>query len=91
LLFSIVTWSGLVRTKGFFVVGAIAGAAGFIFIIVSTRTLDVVSELALTRCLSGFIFGMLIFRIASGPWGECRRRWKTDPLRRSEIDPPGRG
>jgi len=70
LLFSIVAWSGLIRTKGFFVVGAIAGAAGFIFIVVSTRTLDVVSDLALTRCLSGFIFGMLIFRIASGPWGE---------------------
>jgi len=36
------------------VIGAIAGSVGF--------TLDVVSELAPTRCLSGFIFGMLIFR-----------------------------
>jgi peptidoglycan/LPS O-acetylase OafA/YrhL len=70
LLFSIVAWSGLIRTRAFFVAGATAGAAGFTFVIMSTCTLDVVSNLALTRCLSGFIFGMLIFRISSGPWGK---------------------
>jgi peptidoglycan/LPS O-acetylase OafA/YrhL len=67
-MFSIVTWSGLVRRKGFFLVGATAGAASLVFIITSTGTLDVVSELAVARCLSGFIFGMLIFQLALGPW-----------------------
>jgi peptidoglycan/LPS O-acetylase OafA/YrhL len=70
LLFAIVTWAGLTRKTAFFVIGAIAGAASFVFIIVSTRTLDVVSDLALIRCLSGFFFGMLIFKIASGPVGK---------------------
>ncbi len=85
MLFAIVTWSGLHRTRGFFVIGAIAGAAGFAFIVATTGTLDVVSELALTRCLSGFLFGMLIFRMASGSLGRRYARQSDFVVGASEL------
>ena len=69
LIFSIIVLSGLIRRKAFFAAGTIAATAGYCGIILGRHTLDVVSDLALARCLCGFFMGMLVFEFASGPWG----------------------
>jgi peptidoglycan/LPS O-acetylase OafA/YrhL len=62
VLFAITAFLGLVRSRAFLVVGALATAIAYARLALTRGTLNVVYDLGLLRCVAGFFWGMLIHR-----------------------------
>jgi peptidoglycan/LPS O-acetylase OafA/YrhL len=69
ILFSIAMFAGLFRRKSAFALAAILATTAYLTLAFVYKTLDVTFNFGIVRCLSGFVFGMLIFELAKGPIG----------------------
>lgn len=63
LLFSITVLSGLLKSRLFFIAGSLLGGFGYIVLAFTRGSLDVTVDWGIIRCLAGFFFGMLIYRL----------------------------
>jgi peptidoglycan/LPS O-acetylase OafA/YrhL len=64
VLFAVVTLIGLLRDRAFLILGAIATAFGYAALAFTHGTLNVVNDFGLVRCISGFFWGVLIYRFS---------------------------
>ena len=77
IAFSIGALLGLFRRRSLFIVGTMLASAGYATIALACGTLDITYDWGLVRCLSGFFFGMLVFKITASRLGE---RLNAQPL-----------
>ena len=70
--------TGLIRSRIFYIAGALIAALAYSAIAYKRGTLDVIFDLGIVRCAAGFFLGMLIFEFTKSP--RFQRISKNDGL-----------